>query len=237
MDKPFWALSEHSIRVFTVSSGLNAVHSPRVTHGLSATWLAPLQQLEAVDKYFRLSRSPPSTNINSHLLLHFSFTWFSSELLSRNLSRLHFFLLFSPAPQCVSLYCFWIFPPFEFWFLPSVCALLPPFPRLLPFFGLCLYTFLCVSHWCSLSSFSLDVSFCFLILLTQSSTGFDLTIPFCSSVFLSLSHTHIFSNCLFPSGLPADQSWHVSQLSCRVTELLDSSQLSGWPISAQIHTF
>lgn len=182
----------------------------------------------------------PWTNINSNLLLLFPFTCFSAVLLSHNLSRLHFSLLFSPAPRRVSLYCFWIFS--SLWILiPPQCVHSPPasFP-----------SSVCFSA-SSRVSLMLFFSFALMFLLTNSSSGFDLTIPLLSTLFLfisispscplpprhALTDTHTFSNCLSPSGLQADKSWHVSQLSCRVTELLDSSQLSGWPISAVTHTF
>lgn len=164
--------------------------------------------------------------------LHFSFTSFSAALLSRNLSCLHFFLLFSPASQRVSLYCFWIFPSFEFWFLPSACALLSPFLKLFLFFCVSL---LCLCLTDSLSSIPLmflSVSWFF----SHKRFWSHYTSLF-RSVSCPLFHTLTHIVKLFSSGLPADQSWHVSHLSCKVTELLDSSQLSGWPISALTHTF
>lgn len=117
--------------------------------------------------------------------------------------------------------------------IPPQCLRSPlAFSKTLSLF-LCVST-LFVSRWFPLFH-SLDVSFGFLILLTQP-VLISPYLSFCS-VSCPLFHTLTHIVKLFSCGLPADQSWHISHLSCKVTELLDSSQLSGWPISARTHTF
>lgn len=146
-------------------------------------------------------------------------------LLSHNLSLLHSCLLFSPPSQRVSLYCFRIFFPLNF--DSSPVSLHPPFLKTL------FSPFLCASHWCS----SLLFPWCFFpfvswfvshyLALVLNSLGLSFSQSF------SVSHTH--TDTLFSQVACRSQLACLS-VSCRVTKLLDSYQLSGWPISAQAHS-
>ena len=102
-----------------------------------------------------------------------------------------------------------IFLPLNFDSSP-VSSLSPAFSKTL-FLPLCLFLCLlvCASLMISLF-FPLDVSFCFSIHLTIYHR-FLISLYLYLFLSVSLSLTHSLSDCLFPPGLPADQTWHGSQ--------------------------
>lgn len=212
---------------------LNVVELACFTPELSASWLAPLQRLEGLTRVLETITFTPSTDINSNLLLHFFFyplVFCAAVMQSLPLTFLPFVL--SCISACLSL----LLEEFSFlWILiPPQCLRSPPaFSKTLfsPFLSVSLPPFVRLADALLLS---LDVSFGFLIRLTQSSAGFDLTIPLSLSLSLSPSHTLRLS---LSSWVACRSELACLSVSCRVTELLDSFQLSGWPISAQIHTF
>lgn len=154
----------------------------------------------------------------SNLLLLFFFTRLSSVLLSDDL----FLSPFLSFVLSVSL-CFRNVSPIAFWFLPIVYSLLLHFQKL------------CVRLITEAPSSSplIFLSVCLLIHFTQSSTGFW---SHHTSLFLRFSLTHT-QKVPLSSWVAWRSELACLPVSCRVTELLGSLQLSRWPISSLIHTF
>lgn len=220
---------EHSqLRVFILFQWWYLLQLVCFSPELSTTWLASRQQLEGLTGVLELSLScslVPLISSQVYSYTYFFCTQLPSVLLSHNLSLLHSCLLFSPPSQRVSLYCFRNFFPLNF--DSSPVSLHPPFLKTL------FSPFLCASHWCS----SLLFPWCFFpfvswfvshyLALVLNSLGLSFSQSF------SVSHTH--TDTLFSQVACRSQLACLS-VSCRVTKLLDSYQLSGWPISAQAHS-